>query len=136
MTTAANKKVQDLSVKEKSGGSVRVYESVISSIVRKTVLAMDGVVRFAGNSLVDNIAEFVGSKTMQDRAISVAMGEQSVSVAIQLILEYGVYIPEVASKVQDAVKEQIQELTGMTVENVDVIVMDIEQVEEVEETAE
>ena len=136
MTTAANKKVQDLSVKEKSGGSVRVYESVISSIVRKTVLAMDGVVRFAGNSLVDNIAEFVGSKTMQDRAISIAMGEQSVSVAIQLILEYGVYIPEVASKVQDAVKEQIQELTGMTVENVDVIVMDIEQVEEVEETAE
>lgn len=136
MTTAANKKVQDLSVKEKSGGSVRVYESVISSIVRKTVLAMDGVVRFAGNSLVDNIAEFVGSKTMQDRAISVAMGEQSVSVAIQLILEYGVYIPEVASKVQDAVKEQIQELTGMTVENVDVIVMDIEQVEDVEETAE
>ena len=136
MTTAANKKVQDLSVKEKSGGSVRVYESVISSIVRKTVLAMDGVVRFAGNSLVDNIAEFVGSKTMQDRAIFVAMGEQSVSVAIQLILEYGVYIPEVASKVQDAVKEQIQELTGMTVENVDVIVMDIEQVEEVEETAE
>lgn len=136
MTTAANKKVQDLSVKEKSGGSVRVYESVISSIVRKTVLAMDGVVRFAGNSLVDNIAEFVGSKAMQDRAISVAMGEQSVSVAIQLILEYGVYIPEVASKVQDAVKEQIQELTGMTVENVDVIVMDIEQVEEVEETAE
>ena len=136
MTTAGNKKVQDLSVKEKSGGSVRVYESVISSIVRKTVLATDGVVRFAGNSLVDNIAEFVGSKTIQDRAISVEMGEQSVSVAIQLILEYGVYIPDVASKVQVAVKERIQELTGMVVENIDVIVMDIEQVEEAEETAE
>lgn len=136
MSTAANKKVQDLSVKEKSGGSVRVYESVISSIVRKTVLAMDGVVRFAGNSLVDNIAEFVGSKTIQDRAISVEMGEQSVSVKIQLILEYGVYIPEVAAKVQDAVKDRIQELTGMVVENIDVIVMDIEQVEEAEETAE
>ena len=122
--------MQDLSVKEKSGGSVRVYESVISSIVRKTVLATDGVVRFAGNSLVDNIAEFVGSKTIQDRAISVEMGEQSVSVAIQLILEYGVYIPDVASKVQVAVKERIQELTGMVVENIDVIVMDIEQVEE------
>ena len=128
--------MQDLSVKEKSGGSVRVYESVISSIVRKTVLATDGVVRFAGNSLVDNIAEFVGSKTIQDRAISVEMGEQSVSVAIQLILEYGVYIPDVASKVQVAVKERIQELTGMVVENIDVIVMDIEQVEEAEETAE
>ena len=123
-------------MKEKSGGSVRVYESVISSIVRKTVLGMEGVVRFAGNSLVDNIAEFVGSKTMKDRAISVDMGDQSVSVSVQLILKYGVYIPEVASKVQLAVKEQIQDLTGMVVENVDVVVMDIEQVERAEETAE
>ena len=136
MSTTANKKVQDLSVKEKSGGSVRVYESVISSIVRKTVLGMEGVVRFAGNSLVDNIAEFVGSKTMKDRAISVDMGDQSVSVSVQLILKYGVYIPEVASRVQLAVKEQIQDLTGMVVENVDVVVMDIEQVERAEETAE
>ena len=136
MSTTANKKVQDLSVKEKSGGSVRVYESVISSIVRKTVLGMEGVVRFAGNSLVDNIAEFVGSKTMMDRAISVDMGEQSVSVSVQLILKYGVYIPEVASKVQLAIKEQIQDLTGMVVESVDVVVMDIEQVEVAEETAE
>ena len=123
-------------MKEKSGGSVRVYESVISSIVRKTVLGMEGVVRFAGNSLVDNIAEFVGSKTMMDRAISVDMGEQSVSVSVQLILKYGVYIPEVASKVQLAIKEQIQDLTGMVVESVDVVVMDIEQVEVAEETAE
>ena len=123
-------------MKEKSGGSVRVYESVISSIVRKTVLGMEGVVRFAGNSLVDNIAEFVGSKTMKDRAISVDMGDQSVSVSVQLILKYGVYIPEVASRVQLAVKEQIQDLTGMVVENVDVVVMDIEQVERAEETAE
>lgn len=135
MSTAVNRKVQSLSGKEKSGGSVKVYESVISSIVRKTVLGIDGVVRFAGNSLVDNIAEFVGSKAMMDRAISVQMGERSVSVAIQLILKYGVYIPEVASKVQVAVKEQVQELTGMTVENVDVIVMDIEQVDD-EEAAE
>ena len=123
-------------MKEKSGGSVRVYESVISSIVRKTVLGMEGVVRFAGNSLVDNIAEFVGSKTMMDRAITVDMGDQSVSVSVQLILKYGVYIPEVASRVQLAVKEQIQDLTGMVVENVDVVVMDIEQVERAEETAE
>ena len=136
MSTAVNRKVQSLSGKEKSGGSVKVYESVISSIVRKTVLGMDGVVRFAGNSLVDNIAEFVGSKAMMDRAISVQMGERSVSVAIQLILKYGVYIPEVASKVQVAVKEQVQELTGMAVENVDIIVMDIEQVDDDEEAAE
>ncbi|MBQ9770360.1 MAG: Asp23/Gls24 family envelope stress response protein [Lentisphaeria bacterium] len=135
MSVSVNKKVQNLSSKEKTGGSVKVYESVVSSIVRKSVLGTEGVVRFAGNSLVDNIAEFVGSKTMQDRAITVEMGEQSVSVSVQLVLQYGVYIPDVASTVQRAIKAQVEELTGMIVDKVDVTVMDIEQVEE-EEAAE
>ena len=135
MSVSVNKKVQNLSSKEKIGGSVKVYESVISSIVRKSVLGTEGVVRFAGNSLVDNIAEFVGSKTMQDRAITVEMGEQSVSVSVQLVLQYGVYIPDVASTVQRAIKAQVEELTGMIVDKVDVTVMDIEQFEE-EEAAE
>lgn len=135
MSVSVNKKVQNLSSKEKTGGSVKVYESVVSSIVRKSVLGTEGVVRFAGNSLVDNIAEFVGSKTMQDRAITVEMGEQSVSVSVQLVLQYGVYIPDVASTVQRAIKAQVEELTGMIVDKVDVTVMDIEQFEE-EEAAE
>lgn len=136
MSVSVNKKVQNLSSKEKIGGSVKVYESVVSSIVRKSVLGTEGVVRFAGNSLVDNIAEFVGSKTMQDRAITVEMGEQSVSVSVQLVLQYGVYIPDVASAVQRAIKAQVEELTGMIVDKVDVTVMDIEQFEEEEEAAE
>ena len=136
MSVSVNKKVQNLSSKEKIGGSVKVYESVVSSIVRKSVLGTEGVVRFAGNSLVDNIAEFVGSKSMQDRAITVEMGEQSVSVSVQLVLQYGVYIPDVASAVQRAIKAQVEELTGMIVDKVDVTVMDIEQFEEEEEAAE
>lgn len=125
-----NKKVQNLSSNDnKAGGSIRVHESVVSSIVRKSVLNTEGVVRFAGNSFVDNIAEFVGSKAMQDRAISVDMGEGSVAISVQIVVQYGLYIPDVAVKVQEAVQSQVQDLTGITVEKVNVFVMDIERVE-------
>ena len=134
MANTANKKVQDLDAKAQAeSGAVRVHESVVSSIVRKTVLGIEGVVRFAGNSLVDNIAEFVGSKAMQDRAISVEMGKGSVSIEVQVILQYGIYIPDVASNIQEAIRTQVQDMTGIPVESVSVFVMDIEKVESDEE---
>ena len=81
MANTSNKKIQDLAPKAQTeSGVIRVHESVVSSIVRKAVLGINGVLRFAGNSLVDNIAEFVGSKSMLDRAISIEMGENSVSL--------------------------------------------------------
>ena len=128
----ANKKVQNLPVEKKAaeGGNVRVHESVVSSIVRKAVLGTEGVVRFAGNSFVDNIAEFVGSKAIQDRAITVEMGDGAVSVEVQVVFQYGVYIPEIASAVQENVTQQLQDITGMTVNQVNVVVMDVEIVEE------
>ena len=82
--------------------------------------------------LLDNIAEFVGSKAMQDRAITIEMGEGAVSVEVQIILMYGAYIPEVAGKVQEAIRTQVQDTTGMPVEKVNVIIMDIEQRDDTE----
>ena len=129
----ANKKVQNLPAEKKNaaeGGNIRVHESVVSSIVRKAVLGTEGVVRFAGNSFVDNIAEFVGSKAIQDRAITVEMGDGAVSVEVQIVLQYGVYIPEIANSIQENVSQQIQDITGMAVHQVNVVIMDIEPVEE------
>ena len=130
MANIVNKKVQNLSPADQpAGGAIRVHGSVVSSIVRKAVLGINGVLRFAGNSLVDNIAEFVGSKTMLDRAISIEMGENSVSVEVQIILRYGVFIPEVAEEVQKVIRSQVQDMTGFPVETVNVVIMDVEEVE-------
>ena len=56
-------------------GEVKIHENVISSLVRKAVLSVDGVSRLSGSQLVDIIAETVGSRRMQDRAIAVIVDE-------------------------------------------------------------
>ncbi len=107
-------------------GIVKVHESVIASIIRKAACSVDGVVRLAGNTLVDNIAEFVGSRKVMDRAISVEMGENSVSVELRLVLAFGCCIPEVAKNVQETVIEEISRITGMQVPRIDIVIMDLE----------
>jgi uncharacterized alkaline shock family protein YloU len=113
-------------------GVVKVHESVIASIIRKAACSVDGVVRLAGNALVDNIAEFVGSRKVMDRAISIEMGDNSVAVEVQVVLEYGCNVPEIAENIQNTVTEEITRITGMQVTRIDIVVMDLETVEEEE----
>lgn len=111
-------------------GTVKVHESVIASIVRKAACAVPGVVRLAGSSLVDNLAEIVGSKRMYDRAISISMGENSVQVEVKVILAYGTHIPEIAETIQLVVVEEITRITGMRVTKVNVVIIDLEDSQE------
>ena len=125
---ASQKKTnQTVNSQENSVGVIRVHESVIASIVRKITLETDGIVRLAGNSLVDNLAEIVGSKKIQDRSISVEMGTSSVSIEIGVIIKYGVPIPPVAEAIKSSVAAEILKLTGMKVGKINIIVMDLEE---------
>jgi len=107
-------------------GLIKVHESVIASIVRKAACSVEGVVRLAGSTLVDNIAEIVGSKRIYDRSIVVEMGDASVQIEVKVILAYGVEIPAVAETIQTTVIDQITKITGMAVDKVNVMVMDLE----------
>ena len=111
---------------ENSVGAVKVHESVIASIVRKAAMSVEGVLRLGTSSLVDNLAEIVGSKKIQDRAITVEMNENSVSVEVRVILLYGVLIPQVASELNNAVAGEIFKLAGLKVEHDSVVIMDLE----------
>lgn len=110
-------------------GVVKVHESVITSIVRKAACSVPGVIRLAGNTLVDNIAEFVGSKKVYDRSIAIDMGDNAVSIELKVIMEFGVYIPDVAEALQNTITDEIVKITGMQVPQIDVVVVDLEDPE-------
>lgn len=117
-------------------GEVKIHENVISSLVRKAVMSVEGVSRLSGSQLVDIIAETVGSRRMQDRAIAVLVDEDGrTSIEIKLNLKFGYKIPEVSTSVQKAVISEVENTTGMTVTKVNVIVQELETQEEAEAAA-
>ena len=108
-------------------GEVKIHENVISALVRQAVAAVDGVMRLAGSTLMDNIAEIVGSRRMQDRAISVNIEDGGrVSLDIKVNLKFGYKIPVVTTAIQKAVIENVEQVTGMVVTRVNVIVQELE----------
>ena len=109
-------------------GDVKIHENVVASLVRQAALSQEGVSRLAGSALVDDIANLVGSRRMQSRAIAVELGEDGrVGIEIKLNLIFGFRIPDVAERVQKAVIGMVEETTGMTVTRVNVVIQEIEE---------
>ena len=115
-------------LEDSSIGEVKIHESVISSLARRAALGVEGVSRLAGSLLVDNIAEIVGSRRMQDRAITVSMDENNrVELEIKINIKLGYRLPKVAEDVQKEVISSVEAATGMTVVKVNVLIQEIEE---------
>lgn len=107
-------------------GDIRITSAAVAAVVRRAACSVDGVTRIAGNSLVDNIAEFVGSKKVMDRAIQLSFDGSSVEVVVAVNIRYGVALPDIAANVQKSIVQQIQDLTGLQASRVDVIIREME----------
>ena len=118
-------------------GAIRISATALSAIVRHAACEVEGVTRITGNSIVDNIAEIVGSKKIQDRSIQILIRKNSVSVDLSINIRYGVSLPTVAAEVQEQIADRIGELTGIDVDSVNVTIREIEETipeqEEIEE---
>lgn len=112
---------------EASFGEIKIHDGVFTSLARQAALSVEGVSRLAGNHLVDNIAEIVGSKRMQARALSVNVDDENrIQIEIKINIKFGYNIPEVADQVQKEVIKNIEAVTSMTVSAVNVLIQDVE----------
>ena len=121
---------------ENDAGAIRISANAIATIVRRAACSVDGVTRITGSSLVDNIAEFVGSRKVLDRSIQIVIQNSMVSVELSINICYGVSLPKIASNVQRVVANQIEDLTGLQVEQINVIIREMEDLSEETETEE
>lgn len=110
-------------------GLIHIHENVISSAVRKATSSVDGVIRLAGNAIVNNIAELIGTKSITDRSIAVHIDGENVAVEVKVNIQYGAHVPTVAGNIQTRVVEEVEKITGMTVTAVNVIVQELEELE-------
>lgn len=108
-------------------GSVRIHNNVISVIAHEAADRVPGVVELSG-TLVDGLADMIG-KGSRDRGIRVAVeSENTITVELTVVLEYGVNIPETCGKLQNEVRKSIEDMTGKKVQAVNVSVQGIRRV--------
>ena len=107
-------------------GTIRILDGAISTIIKRTVLGIEGVARLSGSSLIDEFADLVGSKRIQDRSIQIEHDEQSITVTLAVNPYYGYKFPALIAEIQQKVSDAVLSMTGVAVTSVNVNIKGIE----------
>lgn len=112
-----NRSTHKLYEKEKIG-EVQIADEVVAIIAGLAATEVEGVDSMAGN--ISN--ELVGKLGMKNlsKGVKVDVTEEHVSVDLSLNIRYGYSIPSVSEQVQEKVSTAIENMTGLTVLDVNV----------------
>ena len=121
--------------KEEETSSIQIADDVVSVIAGKAVAEAPGVYAMAGG-FAGGIQEVLSGKKSLSKGIKVEVGEKETKIDVNIIVEYGSRIPDVAFDIQNRVKTAVEGMTGLKVTAVNVHVqgvntdLDTEKVEE------
>ena len=114
---------------EEGNNGIKIANDVISVIAGVAVSEVQGVasmaVGFAGG-----ISQVFSGKKNLSRGIKVEADEKEVKIDVNIIVEYGARIPDVAFEIQNRVKKAVETMTGLNVTSVNVHVQGVNIPEE------
>ncbi len=110
--------MDELKIPENTTG-VKISDDVVQIIAGIAAGEVKGV-HGMGNTLTGGIAELLGGKKPVSRGVKVDIQENTVTIDMHIIAEYGVRIPDIAWQVQEKVKEAVENMTGLTVLKVNI----------------
>ena len=114
-------------VKGVAVGTIRILDGAISTIVKRTVLGIEGVARLSGSSLIDDFADLVRSKRMQDRSIQIEHKDDSIAITVAVNPYFGYKFPALIAEIQKKVSKAVLDMTGIKVASVSVDIKGIEE---------
>jgi uncharacterized alkaline shock family protein YloU len=106
-------------------GAVRIHKNVIASIAALAAVEIDGVKRVGGD-FKSGLLELIGKKSTASIKVEFNKAEE-VKVEVPLIVKYGYNIPDVASKVQENVRNNLEKMTDLSIKDININIQGIER---------
>lgn len=116
--------MEELKREESNVGVVKISDEVISVIAGIAASEIKGIAGINAN-LAGGITQLLTGKKNNTKGVKVAVEEDSASIELSIVVEYGVKIPEVVYQVQDNVKRTVESMTGLNVSAVNIMVQSI-----------
>lgn len=105
-------------------GNVQIADEVVAVIAGLAATEVEGVNKMYGN-ITNEIVSKLGMKKLS-KGVKISIQDETVSVDLKLVLDYGVNIAKVSEEVQDRVKSAIETMTGLTVSEVNIRIAGIQ----------
>lgn len=104
--------------------NIKIADDVVAVIAGIAVSEVPGVCDMAGG-FAGGITEVLSGKKNLAKGIKVEVGEKETKIDVNIIVEYGTRIPEVAFEIQNRVKKSVEAMTGLKVLEVNVHVQGV-----------
>ena len=104
-------------------GSVKIAYDVFGMIAAIAAKEVEGVSAMGGH-LTDEIMSKIGMKNLF-KGVKIDVFERRVSIDMAITMEYGYNIPTTCQLVQNKVKQSVENMTGLTVTDVNVRIASI-----------
>ena len=102
-------------------GEVKIADEVVAVIAGIAATEVEGVDSMAGNVTKDIMGKLSGSKMAKSmKGVKVEINEDKDCVDLSVNVSYKYNIPELSEKVQERVKNAIENMTGLTVLEVNI----------------
>ncbi len=119
-----NENVEILEEVENTSEGIQIASDVIAVIAGVAVSEVNGVFAMAGG-FAGGITEVLKGKKNLAKGIKVEATEKIAKIDVNIIVEYGSRIPDVAFEIQNRVKKSVESMTGLKVEEVNVHVQGV-----------
>lgn len=104
--------------------NIKIADDVVAVIAGMAVSEIPGVANMAGG-FAGGISEVLSGKKNFAKGIKVDVGEKETKIDVNIIVEYGTRIPDVAYEIQKKVKKAVETMTGLKVIEVNVHVQGV-----------
>ena len=109
---------------ENGNDGIKIANDVVAVIAGVAVAEVPGVASMSGG-FAGGITEVLSGKKNLSKGIKVEADEKEVRIDVNIIVEYGTRIPDVAFEIQNRVKKSVESMTGLKVEEVNVHVQGV-----------
>lgn len=113
-------------------GIVEMAEDVVETSTDGLKISNDAVATYAGIAISEvqgvysmsggfaGFTEAISGKKNFSKGIKVDVTEKNAKIDVNIVVEYGARIPDVAFEIQNIVKKSVESMTGLKVEEVNV----------------
>ena len=102
-------------------GEIKINNEVVGTVAGLAAMEVEGISGMGGKF---SLGEMLGRKDA-DKGVTVAIEGNRATISVEVKVEYGVNMYEAAHKLQKCVKDAVEQMTGLVVDKVNVIIKGI-----------
>ena len=106
-------------------GKITISDDLVASIAGYAAVENYGIVGMNAKKAGDSLIELFGGDNVRRGVKVTVVAPDTVAIDLYVTLEYGVSLPAVAHNTRSNVKYRVEEMTGLTVQSVNIHVESI-----------